>query len=675
MRKLLLLLLWCLPALAANTVYIAPSAAGSANGSSCANAYASSYFNTSGNWTSGTPTGTQIGPGTVVHVCAGTYTVSTSGIGLQFQGSGSSGNVIELLGDSGGSGVNFTSAAAGAFIDINSKSYILIDGGTACGRGSACSSNYLSSSTAGTMILQNTLNGTSGATCSGGSCSQQVSSFGVHAGYNSGSPYGTCGSNIEVRNLIIANMYVRNGAVDDSTPLQNYYPGNTQFVGCGANISQHDITATNGHTGFGALTSGSLSPANYQFYNNVFVGGVWGVNTENGSGVASGFYIYNNDINLGATWSQTGDSNPFHLDGIIVYGQSGSVYPENVFIYNNYLHGNWSSGQSNACPTGFIFLDQNVTNAYVFNNVLYITGAYACNGMVAMGPANNSNYILNNTFVGYSNSEAQALGSLGVSSPLDFLTVENNIFSTLNGVTDMRDACSGQAGTCTAVATENYNDFYNMSGSSSPGVWCPGTSSGYCFINSFSTWQACSGCTNSGAPDANSITSSPNLNSSYVPNSGSPVIGAAANLYSFASCASPTIPGLGALCSDAAGNARPTSGNWDMGAYEYSSGSTYSITVTSPSNGSVVDSQSLISCPSTCSTSSASGPDTLTAVPNSSYTYGSWGGGTCSGSDATPCTVSATASVTASFTATPVSAPGSLMANVLQTWFAGIGQP
>jgi hypothetical protein len=79
--------------------------------------------------------------------------------------------------------------------------------------------------------------------------------------------------------------------------------------------------------------------------------------------------------------------------------------------------------------------------------------------------------------------------------------------------------------------------------------------------------------------------------------------------------------------------------------------STYSITVTSPSNGSVADSQSLISCPSTCSTSSATGTDTLTATPSGGYTYGSWGGGTCAGSDATPCSVSGTATVTATFTA------------------------
>jgi len=96
----------------------------------------------------------------------------------------------------------------------------------------------------------------------------------------------------------------------------------------------------------------------------------------------------------------------------------------------------------------------------------------------------------------------------------------------------------------------------------------------------------------------------------------------------------------------------------DYGAAEYDSGSTYTITVTTPSNGSVTDSQGLISCPSTCTTSVASGNDTLTTTPAANYTYGIWGGGTCSGSDAVPCVVSGTVTVTASFVlnTTPLSA-------------------
>lgn len=84
--------------------------------------------------------------------------------------------------------------------------------------------------------------------------------------------------------------------------------------------------------------------------------------------------------------------------------------------------------------------------------------------------------------------------------------------------------------------------------------------------------------------------------------------------------------------------------------------STYMITVSSiVGHGTITDSQGLINCPGTCTTSAASGSDVLTESPGTGYTFTSWGGGTCSGS-ATTCTVSGPGpvSVTATFTANPV---------------------
>src|SRR5262249_52982902 len=69
----------------ANDVYIAQSAVGSNNGSSCANALAYGYFNTAGNWTTSAPTGTKIGPGTVVHLCGTITGAAGANPFLQFQ--------------------------------------------------------------------------------------------------------------------------------------------------------------------------------------------------------------------------------------------------------------------------------------------------------------------------------------------------------------------------------------------------------------------------------------------------------------------------------------------------------------------------------------------------------------------------------------------------------------
>ena len=81
----------------ANDIYIGQNASGSGNGSSCANARAASFFNSGGNWGSGA---TQIGPGTVVHLCGNITS------GLTFQGDGTSGNpvIVDGTGATAGSG-------------------------------------------------------------------------------------------------------------------------------------------------------------------------------------------------------------------------------------------------------------------------------------------------------------------------------------------------------------------------------------------------------------------------------------------------------------------------------------------------------------------------------------------------------------------------------------------
>ena len=82
---------------------------------------------------------------------------------------------------------------------------------------------------------------------------------------------------------------------------------------------------------------------------------------------------------------------------------------------------------------------------------------------------------------------------------------------------------------------------------------------------------------------------------------------------------------------------------------------TYTLSVTAPTNGSVSSSPSGISCGSNCSASYTNGTSvTLTASPAAGYTFSSWGGGSCSGSVSTcTLTMNAAKSVTAAFVQTP----------------------
>jgi hypothetical protein len=78
------------------------------------------------------------------------------------------------------------------------------------------------------------------------------------------------------------------------------------------------------------------------------------------------------------------------------------------------------------------------------------------------------------------------------------------------------------------------------------------------------------------------------------------------------------------------GVVRPQGGAWDIGAYEYVP--QQSTLFVSSVNGAVTSNPPGINCGSTCYTNSNAGASiTLTALPNSGYTFTGWSGGGCSG--------------------------------------------
>ncbi len=86
-----------------------------------------------------------------------------------------------------------------------------------------------------------------------------------------------------------------------------------------------------------------------------------------------------------------------------------------------------------------------------------------------------------------------------------------------------------------------------------------------CQNNQYSALQLVSyiACVGNESNSAYSATAA--LSNLFVPQSGSPAIGKGANLTG--TCSGQATPGLGALCKDKAGNPRPASGAWDVGAF------------------------------------------------------------------------------------------------------------
>ena len=146
----------------------------------------------------------------------------------------------------------------------------------------------------------------------------------------------------------------------------------------------------------------------------------------------------------------------------------------------------------------------------------------------------NNGTIVNNTIWGAVTACAFNIGNITTGGAVLQNNVFNNVVQQTSGTSGLglNDVTGGGS-----VSTSNYNDWYRLNTSN--------TMLYQYFKTGFAAYQSSTGF------DANSITSNPNLNSSYQPIAGSPVIKAGTNLYSV--CNGQPNPGLGALCFDAAG--------------------------------------------------------------------------------------------------------------------------
>jgi len=498
---------------AGSDIYIAQSATGLANGADCADAYALSFFNSSSNWAS-TPTSGKIGPGTTVHLC-GTFT-ATAGTSsyLMFQGSGMSGSPITLVFEPGA--VLTATYWSGPVINLEAQSYITVNGGT-------------------NGTIQATANGTNLANQQdNGEC---VASQAANA------------TNVIVENLTCADLYI-DAAVSDNGGEDTYgidIWGTSNLVI--QNNTIHDVKWGIRNSYSTGSTYSNLTVTGNTIYN--IDHGWFGTDSSNsGTATMSGWYIYNNIVHDFQNWDNTADNN--HHDGFHLNTNSASSNFTNFYLYDNYIYGTIGSF-ANSLFYSYPESVASESNIWVFNNVFVNSSPTYCmaNGFVALAGV-GTQYVIDNTFISLHTScteysgqqEAGYISGYGSTG----ITAENNIFinTTANAL-----QFTPSVGTITAT---DYNDFYE-------------NSSWEYNANYYSTLAAWQGAHSSPVFDAHSITTNPNLTGSYAPNSGSPVIGAGINLYSI--CNGQPNPGIGALCYDKGGAARPSSGAWDMGAYKY----------------------------------------------------------------------------------------------------------
>lgn len=582
MRLLIILIIAC-PLMATNDLYIAATSTGGNTGADCSNAKAYSYFNSSGNW-SGLPTGVQIGPDTTVHIC-GTITDSLAGTLLTAQGSGTSGHPVTIQLELNAS---LQSPGETTFINGNGQSYFVITGSTTCGW-----INLASVSCTGSIY--NTLDGYSGQTCPGGPCSNQVQTQAING----------FASNLEVRNLLIGPIYIH---------------GNTS-----------DLTFTSPGPKCIDFTNGSTTNPNWNFHNLTMHDAAWCLNGGGNGVTLANSEIYNIDHGMGmgvqsdtavtntpvtvhdnyihdqGNWDQS--NNAFHHDGVHLFASCASVQEicpnttiSGVNIYNNVFGGNYGANYNSQ-----VFLEGNINGANVFNNVNIATTTSPSPSQLGNGFTNGNGQninIFNNTVLGYvANTTA---GSYHICGNYPWINVlfENNACMDFSMVSmgQYNSYPQAEGGGCPYTSpqgivncvsgsyTINSNAYLMVGAGHGENTFgaCPSGASSGSSCNTglnfdaadFATFQSITGSAgdvfcDQTDPAGNWISTSTGQELAGGSNlctvggttyTKSPTIAAGTNLTSF--CTGLGISGNPCL-TDIAGNSRPSSGGWDIGAYQF----------------------------------------------------------------------------------------------------------
>ncbi len=487
----------------ASDIYIGQNPAGAGNGADCADARKVSSLAPK-DWVAGN----------TIHLC-GTITA-----GFSVQGSGTPGNFITIKWESGAR----ISVAYGQMINLSgAASYLLFDGGAACGPRTACYSNEAANQTG----YPANITGIIEATANGSSLPNRDSSTQAFYGCNG------C-HDIEIRNLIIRNLYVHSQASDSANSIDS---GNFAFqypygaTGAAGTISIHDSDL---HDMGNAISIERGQGTIFNIYNLEMYHNNWAVeNSGNGPRTVN---IHDNHFHDAANWDTSSDT--FHHNGLHNYMNVASDSLA-LNLYNNLSDGDWGACCTTATMSFTEFANPNNFNA--FNNV----DIQSCNNNTApvFDYGATGGIFVNNTAIGCPTTPQNVNAFSIYGTNIDF---RNN---AIEGY--------GQYLVVKAGTTFTHLDYnvYGAMGQSGNAPWQCGSTG----ASALSAWQsACSG-------DAHGTkVSILNVTFSGVPQFGSPLLSAGINL-----------TGLGILPLDSdtsAGNTRtpvgrPSTGQWAAGAY------------------------------------------------------------------------------------------------------------
>ena len=330
-------------------------------------------------------------------------------------------------------------------------------------------------------------------------------------------------SYLTVRNLTIANLYVRVAGGEDGggTGIRSYWNGGT---------APHDIIVSNcvlHDMQIGFNIDYGPGASNFVMAACTISNCNWGGNAgdHGSSSTLTRLTIINNHFGYWATWEDPADNN--HHNGFYGWAESGGSL-RNVTAYGNTV----GPGYTGPHQTSGLFFSGDIGNVLVYDNIfIAATNEAAADGLLAIwqhdGGGTNIQ-ALNNTFSG---------GGGGIA--IWFFAGSTTYVAENNLVQNVATAIS-QFNNSTAPLVADYNLGCNLNPSEAYNQSSTGSSS----FDTFAQWQAM-------GYDTHGSSLNPNLDSNYVPQTGSAAIGGGTNLSAI-------------FTTDFAGNKRAT---WDIGAY------------------------------------------------------------------------------------------------------------
>lgn len=488
----------------AETLYVNQAGAGATDGSSLGNAFSAAQFNTSGNWGAGAG---KISAGDTVILNA---TITSP---LQIQAAGTAGNPITIQFATGAKmskahwnqGGSFQNAA----IYNNGFSYIVIDGQTD-GSGSPQG------------IIEATANGTALA-------NQQ---------FNHGIYFAPTTHDCVIKNLQISNLFVRTSG--SASVTEDGIRGIRLEDSGGHNLITNNviINVCHGIVVNHKNTSGSIDGDEIA-YNTVEKRDAGIIYSSGDVGTSTGVLIHDNNIGDAVQWDDSADN--FHHDGIHFYSGGALGHPVGLRYYNNYHY-----GDRGIHSTADIFLEDYWINFLIYNNLMVNSIPHQqANGDIGFSPSNG-----HITLKGRGNNQGSLIACNTIYAPnsgghfyyFDACSGFTNELNLAIGKTDNSYIGTGILFSSSEndTSTSDYNLFYLVN----QYYWGP-TSTIY---STLAAWVSAR------SKDSHTLTTNPNLDGSYKPQSGSPALSSGQSFSAY-------------FTVDRAGQTRPT-GNWSVGAYE-----------------------------------------------------------------------------------------------------------